>query len=112
MSGDDVTSSNQPDAQQMMPTGAGLARAATEGHGSGIDSEVNWVGQQQLMRGYCGRAARPAGPGAFAGGGDAAIAAAPEAKRPVALHQRPRGLVVRIGPKPPAESAGVRAKAA
>ena len=106
MSGDDVRSSNKPDARKYLPAGAGTARVAAgwdedgHGQGGGIHAEITWVGQQQRMHGYCGRA-------------DAAPAARPAVEnRPVALLQRPRGVVVRIGPRALAETADVQAKAA
>ena len=114
MSGDDVRSSNKPDAQKMMPAGAGTARpAGGNGEGNGPGPEISWVGQQQLMWGYCGRVAatgRVAAPEAVTDGLATQLQAA--TPRPAALLQRPRNLVVRIGPKRPAEAADVPAKAA
>ena len=106
MSGDGVKGSNNADAQQNMPDGATAARPA----GNGTHGQVTWVGAQHLMQGYCGRAvvtgrvAEDATPAADPG--------APRATRPVALLQRSRGQVVRIGPKSQAEPAGALAKAA
>jgi len=95
VSGDDVRSSEQPDAQQMMPTGAGTARPA--GDGEDAHAEITWVGAQHLMQGYCGRAAvvrRGAANGSV---------------RPL---QRPRTPPLRIGPARLAEAAGATARAA
>ena len=109
MSGDDVRSSNKPDAQKMMPAGAGTARpAGGNGEANGPGPEVSWVGQQHLMWGYCGRVAA----GQVATPRDERTPPPAATVRPVARLQRPRNLVVRIGPKPPAETADVPAKAA
>lgn len=102
MSGDDVRGNEQPDAQEMMPSGARTAPAA--GTGSGTAPEINWVGQQHLMWGYCGR--RPAA-GVRGAGRVATAVTAPR----VVLH-RARGTVVRIGPRPLAEATGAPARAA
>jgi hypothetical protein len=103
VSGDDVKGSESRDAQQFPPAGATTAHAAAngigqEGKGHG---EIRWVGEQHRMAGYCGRAVvagratvSPAGPGDGR--------AEQDRPRPVALLQRPRGLVVRIGPRPAA----------
>ena len=88
MSGDDVTANQTCGAQQFPPAGAGTARAAVSG--SGEQPEIRWVGEQHLMPGYCGRVV-VAGRAALPQGG--------EPPRPVAVLQRPRGLVVRIGPR-------------
>ena len=113
MSGDDVRSSNKPDAQKMMPAGAGTARpAGASGDRDGASAEVSWVGQQQLMWGYCGRAAATQQVATPAGTADGRSPQHAAAARPAALLQRPRSLVVRIGPKPTAETADVPAKAA
>ena len=111
MSGDDVKGSESRDAQQFPPDGAGTARAA--GYGDGRNAEIRWVGEQHLMSGYCGRAvvagwATVSQP--RAGEGRAAVAG--ELPRPVALLQRPRGLVVRIGPRPAAYDEEPAARAA
>lgn len=95
MSGNDVKGSKRHDAQQNVPPGAGSARVVARGSEAGADAEVRWVGQQQLMHGYCGRAVPAATP------------AAPETP-----HRRPRDLVVRVGPRRPAENAGSLVKAA
>ena len=100
----DVRGNQNRDAQQMLPTGAETARDAGEDEAG--DDEIRWTGQQHLMGGYCGRvidevvanvAAEPA--------------VAPVVARPVVLVQRPRGVVVRIGPRPDREHEPV-AKAA
>jgi hypothetical protein len=113
VSGDDVRSSNEPDAQRMLPAGAETApRAGGNGVGDGSSdapaSDVSWVGQQHLMWGYCGRVA--------AGDSRPATTTAGREPQPVtrraAPQPRPRNLVVRIGPRPPAEAAGSAAKAA
>ena len=113
MSGIDVRSSKRPDAQQNVPTGAESAPVAADGRGSegcGAGGEVRWVGQQQLMHGYCGRATANASAAATASA--TASASAPPVTPPLTPHRRPRDLVVRIGPKVPAESAGPLARAA
>ena len=74
-------------AQQMLPAGAGMARAAAGGGGGG---DVTWVGQQHLFEGYCGRAPEPA--------------------RPLLL--RPRRLVVRVAPRPLGDETPAVARAA
>ena len=85
----DVKGNQNRDAQQMLPTGAGTARAA--GVGDEGEQEVTWVGQQHLFQGFCGRD--------------------PEPPRPLML--RPRRLVVRIAPRAVEEGeAGAVAKAA
>ena len=111
MSGIDVRSSKRPDAQQNVPTGAESAPVAANGRGSdggGAGGEVRWVGQQQLMHGYCGRAAATASATATASGTAPASATATAA----APHRLPRDQVVRIGPKQPAGTAGPLARAA
>ena len=93
-----------PDAQQNVPQSAGTARGTHVGGGG--HPEIRWAGQQHLMAGYCGRIGA-------AGRDDGAVAAVvPTPVRVVTLPQRPRDLVVRIGPKRQAEIAGVTAKAA
>ena len=112
MSGDDVRSSNNADARKKLPTGAGTAREAAsenpDGHGQGRGQgeEIRWVGLQHRMYGYCGR-----GPGGEAVAANAVPAVAP-VDRPVAVLHRPRGVVVRIGPKRIADIADAQAKAA
>jgi hypothetical protein len=109
VSGDDVRSSNKPDAQKMMPAGAGTARTTggnADGDGTGL--EISWVGQQHLMWGYCGRVAA----GQVATPRDERTPPPAATARPVALLQRPRNLVVRIGPRPAAETADAPARAA
>ena len=101
MSGNDVRANETRDAQQFSPTGAGTARAGTAGHGE--QPEIRWVGEQRLMEGYCGRAVMT---------GQASLAPAREPPRPVAILRRPRGLVVRIGPRPMAPEAEPIARAA
>jgi len=89
------------EAQQKSPGGAGTARVAgTAG------AEIRWVGEQRLMEGYCGRAVVTGRAEVVAGASEASGPAASEgqgapayAVRPVALLQRPRHAVVRIGPK-------------
>jgi hypothetical protein len=101
VSGDDVTANQRRDAQHFPPAGAGTARGA--GNGSGGQPEVRWVGEQRLMEGYCGRAVVA---------GRASLAPAREQPRPVAVLQRPRGHVVRIGPPPLAPERAAVAQAA
>jgi hypothetical protein len=96
----------------MMPTGAGTARSAGNGNGQDTESELGWVGQQHLMWGYCGRALAAGGPAVAIDVADARRAAPAARRRIVALHRRPRDLVVRIGPRPLAETADAPAKAA
>jgi hypothetical protein len=97
VSGDDVKGSESRDAQHFPPAGAGSALRAGgrdgigECGGGGRGPDVCWVGEQRLMEGYCGRAvvtgeATPAGD-------------TPPARR-IAVLQRQRGRVVRIGPRP------------
>ena len=105
MSGNVVEGSNDRDAQQNVPQGAGSARVAGGGRGTG--EPITWIGQQHLMAGYCGRVGGAGGAEAV---GPAAVTAAPV--RAPAQPQRPRDLVVRIGPKRPAETAGPLAKVA
>ena len=95
MSGDDVGSSEQPDAQQNMPASAGTARPA--GDGEKPYAEITWVGAQHLMHGYCGRV--------VVGRRDVGTFTA----RP--LH-RPRARPLRIGPRPVAAIAAAPARAA
>ena len=91
----------RPEAQQKSPGGAGTARAAgTAG------SEIRWVGEQRLMEGYCGRAVVTGRAEVAAAANGPSESAASDgqgapayAVRPVALLQRPRHSVVRIGPK-------------
>ena len=95
VSGDDVKSSEWPDAQQNVPTGAGTARRAAGGEKA--HAEITWVGAQHLMQGYCGRAViAPRGARAYAA-------------RPL---QRPRTPPLRIAPARLAETAGATARAA
>ena len=89
MSGDDVRANETRDAQQFPPAGAGTARAGNGGHGE--QSDIRWVGEQRLMEGYCGREVMT---------GRAALTPTQGQPRPVAILRRPRGLVVRIGPRP------------
>ena len=115
MYGNGLESSNEPDAQQDVPRGAGPARDAG-GRADGCP-EVRWVGQQHLMCGYCGRAATgehsAGGRGPAPDGGPAAApAAAVDPARAVTLPQRPRDQVVRVGPKRQAEVAATVARAA
>jgi hypothetical protein len=97
VSGDGVRGSESRDAQQFPPTGAGTARAAGRMNGIGEWAassprpEIRWVGEQRLMEGYCGRAVVT---------GEATVAGTSPPARPVAVLQRPRGRVVRIGPRP------------
>ena len=97
MSGDDVKGSESHDAQLFPPAGAGMARAAGGVNGIGEWAaspprpEIRWVGEQRLMEGYCGRAVVA---------GEATVAGTAPPARPVAVLQRPRGRVVRIGPRP------------
>jgi hypothetical protein len=101
VSGDDVKGSESPNAQQFSPDGATTARAA--GYGERANGEIRWVGEQHLMAGYCGRAVLA---------GHATIAAGAEPPRPVALLRRPRGMVVRIGPRPAPREEQALARAA
>ena len=95
MSGDDVRSSEQPDAQQNVPASAGTARPA--GDREKAYAEITWVGAQHLMQGYCGRAS-VVRQGAVTG-----------SVRPL---QRPRTPPLRIGPARLGETAGATARAA
>ena len=92
----DVRGNQKGDAQQALPDRAETARAG--GEGPADDAAVRWTGQQHLMGGYCGR---------VIAGVNGDVAAAPAAarveSRPVVLVQRPRGAVVRIGPRPDRE---------
>ena len=100
----DVRGNQKRDAQHMLPAGAETARDAGEDETG--DEEIRWTGQQHLMGGYCGRVT--------AGSTENVAtepAAAPVVVRPVVLVQRPRGVVVRIGPRPDREHEPV-AKAA
>ena len=104
MFSNDVNSNQKRDAQQTLPTGAETARGAGEEQDGG--DEIRWTGQQHLMGGYCGRV--------IAGSTEDIAtepAAAPVVVRPVVLVQRPRGVVVRIGPRPDREC-GPAARAA
>jgi len=99
VSGDDVKGSESRDAQQFPPAGATAARAA--GRGDGQNAEIRWVGEQHRMAGYCGRAVVAGRATVSAAGADEGRAAGAHAMpRPVALLQRPRGMVVRLGPRP------------
>ena len=92
MSGDIRRSNQTADAQQYPPTQAESAlRATGDGPGGAGAEEIRWVGQQQCMQGFCGRATHAA-----------ADVRRPElpATRPVVLMQRPGRTVVRIGPRP------------
>ena len=116
MSGDDVRSSEQPDAQKKLPTDAETARPEADGNGIGngqhTGSEIGWVGQQHLMWGYCGRALAAGRPAVAINVADARRPQAATTSRPPALLGRPRDLVIRIAPRPAAESAGAPARAA
>ena len=95
MSGDVRRSNQTAEAQQYPPGDAESAPGEESGAGAGtigsVDTTVRWVGQQWLMRGYCGRATI-AGP--------APVAAAAGESRPVVTIHRPGRTVVRIGPRP------------
>jgi hypothetical protein len=69
---------------------------------------IRWVGEQRLMQGYCGRAvvADPATAAEESGQPEAL------APRTVVLLQRPRGQVVRIGPRSPVQDDCRTARAA
>jgi hypothetical protein len=111
VSGDDVRGSESRDAQQFPPAGATAARAA--GRGDGQNAEIRWVGEQHRMAGYCGRAV-VAGRATLAQPRpeEGRAAGAADLPRPVALLQRPRGTVVRIGPRPAAYDDEPAARAA
>ena len=104
MFSNDVRGNQKRDAQQMLPAGAETARGGGEDQAD--DDEIRWTGQQHLMGGYCGRVI--AGPAANVAN---ELVVAPVVVRPVVLVQRPRGVVVRIGPRPDREHEPV-AKAA
>ena len=113
MSGDDVRSSEEPGARKMMPVGAETARPeGGDGVANGSHPEVNWVGQQHLMWGYCGRAAAAENAGPAAAAPTRKPRPTPPAARRVAPPRRPRNLVVRIGPGHRAEPVETPAKAA
>jgi hypothetical protein len=115
VSGDDVRSSEQPDARKKLPIEAESARTGDgngNGNGQGTDSAIGWVGQQHLMWGYCGRALVAGCPAVAINVADARRPQAAKTSRQVTLLSRPRDLVVRIGPRPTADLAGAPAKAA
>ena len=108
MLSDPIRSNHEGRAQQKLPAGAGTAPAAGEpaagsaGAAEGRGAEIRWVGEQRLMAGYCGRAV-VTGRAEVAAAADASKGEGQVARvyavRPVALLQRPRHMVVRIGPK-------------
>ena len=108
---DSIGCNQTPRAQQTLPTGAGTARGDSAGAEAGVGgaAEVRWVGAQHLMHGYCGRevvTGKAQVPAAGANRG-----ARVDVVRPVALLDRRRQRVVRIGPRP-AGAAGLGGAAA
>ena len=91
---DSIRSSNEGEAQEQAPDGAGTA-PATE---AATETNVRWVGEQRLMAGYCGRAVDPG-----QGRGQGAAATVRPARQP-SLLERQRNAVVRIGPRARADA--------
>jgi hypothetical protein len=110
---DPIGSNQKGRAQQTPPAGAGSARDLAQPPGAG--QEIRWVGAQHLIRGYCGRAVVVGNAEIAASDREAAAKEQTGARaysaRTVALLQRPRHLVVRIGPRAAAVEEESRAAA-